>query len=403
MVADSLSPLSFIKLISHSQLSLSTMSRRELNQLKRLTPAEVNSPRKLRTRRNAKPENVSKPFQDAVFSLPELQDNIVAFLTQKDLAALIATCRAWFKFCAPVLYKTLSLQRHKNTGLDSIIEKYGDHVQHIHLNHANILLEPVYHSISLLHNLRTLHWSARGRLIHVIHVDEILSVLQSCPLLVSLHLGEVNVVCAGHGSSISETSLDTGYPSPPGSPEPIPETKMDALFSGHQLQELTLSGTRITDEGLLRLLGIDLEPVHHMESWPALVRLGVNSDGLTHKSGARILQECSRLKVLMLQSSGVASVELFQGDADWPSAPFIKELSLDLTFGMDSEEGVPVTPSDTEKKQILTRLQSMVSLVDFTISGYPIDLTVVDSLSFTEQLEFVCDCLGARADLRDRQ
>ncbi|KAI9232834.1 MAG: hypothetical protein BYD32DRAFT_440612 [Podila humilis] len=361
------------------------MSRRELNQLKRLTPAEVNSPRKLRTRRNVKPENMSKPSQDAVFSLPELQAIIVASLTEKDLVSMMATCRAWFNFCAPVLYKTLSLQRHKNTGLDSIIKKYGDHVQHLHLDHANILLEPVFHSIGLLHNLRTLHWNARGRLIHVIHLDEILSVLQSCPLLVSLHLGEVNVLCTGHDSSISETSFDTGYPSPPGSPEPIVETKLDGLFSGHQLQELTLSGTRITDEGLLRLLGIGLEPVHHIDSRPALTRLGINSNGPTHKSGARILQECNRLKVLMLQLSGVASVELFQGDAIWPSAPLIKKLSLDLTLGMDSE-GVPVTPSDIEKKQILTRLQSMVSLEEVKISGYPIDFAVVESMSFTEQL-----------------
>ncbi|KAF9316415.1 hypothetical protein BG003_001998 [Podila horticola] len=374
------------------------MSLRELKYLKRLSSAELNGPRKLRPRRNAKPENVAKPCQDAVFSIPELQAHIINFLKAKDLAAMMSTCRAWFTLCAPVLYKTLSLRDHKNTGMPNI-EKYGVHVQHLHLDFANMLLEPMFHSsFGFLHNLRSLHWSARGNLIHVIHVDEILNVLQSCPLLVSLHLGEVHVVYADHDSMTPQAPIDTHYPSPPGSPEPALDEDAKTLCSGHQLQELTLSGTKITDEGLLRLLGIDMKPVLSIvHGNPALIRLDVNSDHLTHKSGSRILQECSRLEVMRVQSSKMASLELFQGDAVWPSAPLIKELSLDFKLlGMDASfyslhldwvKGCIPMFLDVEQRQIWSRLQSMVSLRKLEISGHPIDFRLVDDMSFARQLE----------------
>ncbi|KAF9325208.1 hypothetical protein BG006_011288 [Podila minutissima] len=388
------------------------MSLRELKHLKRLSSAELNSPRKLRPRRNAKQEGVAKPFQDAVFSIPELQAHITAFLMAKDLVAMMSTCLAWFSLCAPVLYKTLSLQDHKNTGMPNI-EKYGIYVQHLRLDFANTLLEPMFHSFGLLHSLRTLHWSARGSLIHVIHVDEILGALQSCPRLVSLHLGEVNVVYSGHASKAPQTPINTHYPSPPGSPEPMVDEDYNTLYSGHQLQELTLGGTKITDEGLLRLLGIEVEQVYDISrESPALTRLDVNSDRLTHKSGARILQECSRLEVMRVQSSKMASLELFQSDAIWPSAPLIKELSLDFkvpdmdaSFYLQNLDWAKISIpkySTGEQKLIWSRLQSMISLRNLEISGYPIDFRVVDDMSFARQLETASvHLLLRRTDVHD--
>lgn len=82
-----ISPPSTSPLFSHSLPRLPiTMSRRELSQLKRLTPAEVHSPRKLRARRQ--PSSVTKTsffkeHQDMVFSIPELRANIIAYLTKK--------------------------------------------------------------------------------------------------------------------------------------------------------------------------------------------------------------------------------------------------------------------------------------------------------------------------------
>ncbi|KAG0087642.1 hypothetical protein BGZ92_007134 [Podila epicladia] len=170
------------------------------------------------------------------------------------------------------------------------------------------------------------------------------------------------------------------------------------LYSGHQLQDLTLGGTKITDEGLLHLLGIDMAPAHDASRESlALIRLDVNSDRLTHKSGARILQECSQLEVMRFRSSKMASLELFQSDAVWPSAPLIKELSLDFKMlGLDEsfyfhdlDEEKTSTPmySTGEQKRIWNRLQSMVSLRNLEILAYSIDFRAVHDMSFARQLE----------------
>ncbi|KAF8953342.1 hypothetical protein BGZ52_012463 [Haplosporangium bisporale] len=181
--------------------------------------------------------------------------------------------------------------------------------------------------------------------------------------------------------------------------EPISDEDLDTLNSGHQLQELAFSDTRIADEGLLRLLGIDLEPAFRADrrARPALIHLDVNCDGPTHRSGARILQECVQLKVVDLSGSKIASLELFQDDAVWPSAPFIKELNLDFKpFSMSSNYNlhhgsalmarVPVF-SASEQRRIWNRLRSMTNLRKLSLSGYPIDFALVDDMSFAKQLE----------------
>ncbi|KAF9396122.1 hypothetical protein CPC16_004777 [Podila verticillata] len=441
------------------------MSRRELYQLKCLTTAEANSPRKLRTRRqptvthNAS-SNVSKEYQDRVFSIPELQALITAYLTRKDLKALILTCRGWFEFCIPAIYKEVFLVNYKRYPK---IRKYGQHVQvlrlhkinvhrslytikhsphlrHLHLSDARLsrsdlesvlsstpdqlthlrldlysrttlkawgegspwFPEPMLQPVTHLCNLRKLQWHARGM---TVHVDDILRVLQLCPHLESLRLSQVNVVYLGSGVNGSRHERPMYKPDPHGPFEPIPEANLEALYSGRQLQELDLETVDISDESLLRLLGIDLEPGHtvtnsnisHKRISSALVHLRVASEGPTFRSGSRILQECTRLKTIDLAYSRIASLELFQGDAVWPSAPFltsvwliIKPLGTPLKYYFDhylaQQEGVPWY-SVTEQRQILRRFQSMVSVRILKISGYPIDLTVIEDVSFAQQIE----------------
>ncbi|KAG0097382.1 hypothetical protein BGZ93_002879 [Podila epicladia] len=131
---------------------------------------------------------------------------------------------------------------------------------------------------------------------------------------------------------------------------------------------------------------------------PALIHLDVNCTGPTHNSGARSLQNRDRLAVLKIPQSRIASVELFQGNAVWASAPALKQLilniiSLRMDPGLhisrhsDLRAGFPVYAA-MEQQQIWNRLQSMVNLRDLGISGYPIDLAVVEDMSFTKQLEF---------------
>lgn len=105
-------------------------------------------------------------------------------------------------------------------------------------------------------------------------------------------------------------------PDPPFPSVPIPDSDLDQIYSGRQLHMLTQENIHITDEGLLRLLGIDLATRRLSNARKsALVHLSINSNGRTHRSGARILQECSRLEVVDFENCRIASLELFQGDA----------------------------------------------------------------------------------------
>ncbi|KAF9371485.1 hypothetical protein CPB97_001933 [Podila verticillata] len=364
------------------------------------------------------------------------------------------TCRAWYHIYAPVSYKKLFLWRHRSTRVCPLIDKYGIHVQHLQLDEIDVhgalhavrntpslrqldllashlsssdmdevlssaVSDELFHlkvelqshsqrsgfgpplpwfpesmlrHVSHLRNLRSLQWAAKGM---TIHVDDILRVLQACPRLVSLNLGELNVVYVGHDSPFPRSAHDMYFLDPPGPLVSIPDEDVETLYSGHRLQELTLNGTKIADEGLLRLLGIDIEPIHHTTSRnPNLISLDVNTASPTHNSSIRIVQECRRLEVLKLRSSRMATLELFRGDIIWPSAPLIKELCLEIRkFGTDPSfyvsamlSYVPVF-SAAEKLQIWDRLRSMVNLRKLDISGAPIDYPLAEDLSFAKQLE----------------
>ncbi|KAF9392472.1 hypothetical protein CPB97_001115 [Podila verticillata] len=443
------------------------MSRQELRQLKRLNATELYSPRKLRARRQPIPTNesnayVSKKYQDTVFSIPELQASITAYLSKKDLKASMLTCHAWFEFCIPALYRNVSLTKYKRTRAYPKIYKYGQYIQLVRLCETNVygvlhmldhtprlrelvlsnsflsrsemervlkavpgqltrlqvslssqelddekpwFPEPMLPTMSLVRNLRSLHWSAPGM---TVHVDDILRVLCACPHLVSLKLEDICMVYQGFDSCVPPNGRKLFEPDSPGPVVPISNSDVDTFYSGNKLQDLTLECVYISDEGLLHLLGIDMKPAHtadHRNS--ALARLTMNCYGPTYRSGTRILQECGQLETFDIEYTRMASLELFLGDTIWPSAPRIKKLCLDFKpFGMDPkcyfrhllaiQAQAPVF-SAQDQRQIWTRLRSMVNLRLLRLSGYPIDLHVVEDMSFATELESATVWLTVRA------
>lgn len=234
--------------------------------------------------------NVSREHQHTVFSTPELQAVIVAYLTQKNLKVLMLTCQSWYRVCASMLYKALSLSRHESTSEFPRFGKYGIHVQKLQLIHTDIqgalhaientpnlrrldlsesylssshvdkvlsslpggvvnlsvqqfsrtkcdelhaglprFPEPMFHSVSHLHNLCSLHWGTGGM---TIHVDDILRVLRACPHLVSLNLVTLSVVYVGHDSHIPLAGVNEYYIDPPGPLVPIPDTDVTRCAEG---------------------------------------------------------------------------------------------------------------------------------------------------------------------------
>lgn len=443
------------------------MSRQELRQLKRLNATELNSPRKLRTRRQPIPINennpyVSKKYQDTVFSIPELQASITAYLTKKDLKACMLTCRAWLEFCIPALYKNVFLTKYKRTRVYPKIYKYGQYIQLIRLYETNVhgvlhmldhtprlrelvlsnsflsrselervlkaapgqltrlqvnlssqelddekpwFPEPMLSAVSLVRNLRSLHWSAPGM---TVHVDDILRVLHACPHLISLKLEDICMVHQGFDSFVPPNGRKLFEPDSPGPLVPISNSDADTFYSGNKLQDLTLECVYISDEGLLHLLGIDMKSTHTAEHRnSALVCFTMNCYGPTYRSGVKILQECRQLETFDIEYTRMASLELFLGDTIWPSAPRIKKLCLDFKpLGMDPkfyfrhllaiQAQAPVF-SAQDQRQIWTRLRSMVNLRLLRLSGYPIDLHVVEDMSFAKELESATVWLTVRA------
>jgi hypothetical protein len=103
------------------------------------------------------------------------------------------------------------------------------------------------------------------------------------------------------------------------------------------------------------------------------------------------MQECGRLETIDIAATRMASLELFPGESVWDSAPVIKRLYFDVKLlGLNSnfygnyhlslQSGVPAF-SAVEQRQIWMRLQSVVSLKQLKLTGYPIDFIVVEDRS----------------------
>ncbi|KAG0342245.1 hypothetical protein BG005_002761 [Podila minutissima] len=405
-------------------------------------------------------------FQTTVFSLPELRANIVPFLSKADIQAMIQTCTAWLDLWAPELYTRLILSQYTRSDPTPNLVKYGRHVQTLRvydthfqptmfviqhtpnlrrfeLSYASLSstevdqvlsalpaevhhlyatlqslvrhgvggplwFQPVFHSVAHLHNLQSLEWNASGM---TIHVDDILHVLQACPYLVSLDVSNLKIVYLASGSSVEhETVAMSGRPSDPPGPlvSAILDTDLNALYIGRRLQKLALHSIHISDEGVLRLLGIDMVPKEEAASVilplrsHALVRLVVDRCySITHRSGARIMQECDRIQYLNIYQSMIATIELFQGGGGgqnlWSCSKSIQQLSLDVKLSNFDptriykpeamlREGVqPLALAD----QLLIRDQfrALTELRVFRLTGYPIDFVVLEDMAFARNLQ----------------
>ncbi|KAF9378319.1 hypothetical protein CPC16_011366 [Podila verticillata] len=404
-------------------------------------------------------ECTSNDLHTTVFSLPELRANIVPFLKPEDLQIMLQTCTTWHDWWAPELYVLLNLSQYTRDSIPNVV-KYGRHVQTLRLfktqaqsilfvlqqtpnlrrlvlsyaslscteldqilsalpaqvhhlivtvqslvrhrvGQASWFPEPMFHSVARLHNLQSLDWDASGM---TIHVDDILHVLQACPHLVSLEFSNLKVVYMDSGSSVEhETCIMSGRPSDLPGPlvSAILDTDIAALYVGRRLQKLAFHFVHISDEGVLRLLGIDLVPKAEADTDTglrphALVCLDVDHCySFTHKSGVRILQECDRIQQLNFFQSKIATIDLFQGGL-WACSKSIQQLSLDI--GLSSPDPTHIHRSDAMLRdgvlplaladQLLIRdqIQALANLRLFKLKGYPVDLVVLEDMSFARGL-----------------
>ncbi|KAF9425066.1 hypothetical protein BGZ94_007869 [Podila epigama] len=365
---------------------------------------------------NQPTNHLSNP-RESVMSLPELRAFIRAYLTLADIRAMVSVSHTWFDFWAPELYSSLYLPEYSQERYEDTpnIIKYGHHVkslrvystsfdwtqfliahmpnlQRFELTRAQMTAreldsvlaalpptvchllvvprslvqpkiglvswfpEPMIRAVANVQNLYSLDWGASGM---TVHVDDILHILKHCPHLKSLELRDLKIVYLGSGSKVDhDVFAMSGRPSdPPGPEHPINNTDKDALYGGRRLLKLGLYGSHISDQGLLRLLGIHLTP-HN--------------------------------------DSTMASSTLFQQQNPWACAPSITSLYLHIIpTNFDAyvshrqnsllKQGVPPF-SEAEQQSIRDCLRAMTHLETLKLTGYPIDFTVIEDMSYFPNL-----------------
>ncbi|KAI9232829.1 MAG: hypothetical protein BYD32DRAFT_440609 [Podila humilis] len=93
------------------------------------------------------------------------------------------------------------------------------------------------HLVARLQNSCSLHWSASGM---TVHIDDLLRILHACSYLVSLKLEEINVIHLGLDTNVSPNIGSTlRSPDPPFPLVPIPDSDLNRLNSGRQLNMFT--------------------------------------------------------------------------------------------------------------------------------------------------------------------
>ncbi|KFH64812.1 hypothetical protein MVEG_09542 [Podila verticillata NRRL 6337] len=316
-----------------------------------------------------------------VSSIPELQTHISTYLNGAELDSLRQTCRAWYYYWAATHYQTCTSTEFKLGELKSKIdlELHGDYVRSLYLE--NTRSQDTIDFLAHLPNLRSLH------LVQAALSPEGLEVFKPYRLTVSSYdvTGRSHVRCAF-------------APRPP--LFPLDDLDIEGRYVGRRLQVVEFGNVAISDEGLLQLLGIDL--VSPETSCPSARRTHALTDltlstcyTVTHKSGARILQECRSLQRLHVSQSGLASMALFRGTDVWPCSPTIQSVEL----GIYPENLPPIEPlyhrtakegatafSSVDQEQILGRLQRMTNLRRLILVGYSLDFAAVEDVSFAELL-----------------
>ncbi|KAF9390267.1 hypothetical protein CPC16_005176 [Podila verticillata] len=238
----------------------------------------------------------------------------------------------------------------------------------------------VFQSIARLQSLQSLIFGAVGM---TLHVGDILRILKACPRLVSLELKNLKVLYLHPGRIVDQETRHSPH-LPAHVALKISDQDIVGLYVGRQLEILKVYNGYITDVAMLRLLGVDLVSLHP----------------------ARILQDCDRLQTVELDRTNIATIELFEDTNVWPCATSIQSLSLDIkpvefeskyyyNHHLALRDGVPALFAK-EQRRIRDRLQSLVNLRQLNLTGYPIDFTVVEDMSFAKRLEIARVELMAR-------
>lgn len=382
-----------------------------------------------------------------VFLIPELQAYISTYLNRAEFDSLRQTCRAWYSCWAATHYQTCTSTEFELGELKSKInlDLHGDYVRSLylentrsqdtidllahlpnlrslHLVQAALSPESIVHvvsciptglehlhiqlldlekkfppnffpSLARLHALCSLEWHAAYT---EVHVHDLLHVFKACPRLEVFKPHRLTV--ASYDVPGSPHVRSAFAPRPP--LFPLEDSDIEGRYVGRRLQIVDFGNVAISDEGLLQLLGIDLvsaeTPYPSAKHTHALTDLILRTCyAVTHKSGARILQECSRLQRLHVSQSGLASMALFRGTDLWPCSPTIQSVELGIypedlppiepLCHRTAKEGAPAFPL-VDQEQILGRLQRMTNLRRLILIGYALDFAAVGDMSFAELL-----------------
>ncbi|KAG0326986.1 hypothetical protein BG000_001173 [Podila horticola] len=299
------------------------------------------------------------------FAIPELRSHVATFLDTKDILTLVLTCRHWHRIWRIELFTEVVLHFPPSPHLLTMLGTYGHHVRTLKLklddcgaycarildqtpNTRSLDLSVACLSVSQMEeivsvapaSLQNLRFSLEqagavardelfvllARLVHlrsvwwagvdveelrVIHVDDILLVLEACPQLTELFLGCVEIMDSDPVPNSSDLSG--------GSVAALHTANLDTSHRcavGRRIHELELNLCVASDESLLRLLGIrpadqDSSAAHLAHP---LVRLNLNmlrnntvTVTVTSRSVNRILQECGGA-VGLLSGGGGRSV-----------------------------------------------------------------------------------------------
>lgn len=402
--------------------------------------------------------------RDKVLSIPELHDSITQYLAKKDIGVLTRTCRAWTDLWISDLYKRLGFTFNPKPIIPfPKVSTYGHFVEAIHISrckpveivelvqelpnlrtldlacsmltgtemdmileairgplmclrilafHSSVLKpggswysDPIFLSAVTLRNLQSLEMSALGM---TIHVDDVLYVLNMCPHLLSVTLFYLNIVYqASNGSGLDDTEALAGSDNfDPAGPVrfPIDSSDMEGLYVGRRLRILKLNYCRISDHGLLRLLGIDVAPVAttpgpHGDHCLAHLNVAINrSSLLSDKSITRILRECGRLEYLDLQDSKAATVALFREVRPWSCTAMLRHLSLNLKVyqlsrrvnylgPVSAANGIAVFSAE-EEQMVYDQLSSLKQLRKLRLSAIvSFKMIAVQDMSFAKYLQ----------------
>lgn len=105
-------------------------------------------------------------------------------------------------------------------------------------------------SLTRFQHLQSLNWVACET---IVHVDDFLHLLKSCPGLNQLTLKNVQIAYPESGAKADEVHTSSPVPR---TGSPFLSTDTEGLYSGRRLRKLQLDLVVISDEGLERLLGL---------------------------------------------------------------------------------------------------------------------------------------------------